>query len=252
MDDGGNEANVVGGSTSASSDEPVSKESGAPPQETVEAYFDALASRDPDLLTAAMDLVVPASYAEATLTYYFAITDAVVAAGYSLDDIAGDIKEIDGGYRLCTDPADADTCGEFTDVVGRGGLVSGYELDGEDRTDKLVVGSGASVPAGTLADVALRAAAETTTPDQLNVVIDVTSGGQPISINAYSATYRTPEGRQVQVSSDSSLIGSTDLQPDSTTTLVLAFPNAAIGGVVTLEAVSDDYAVTQQVQIPTS
>ena len=250
-DEGGNEANVVGGAATTAATETGSGESGAPSNDTVEAFIDALASRDPDELADAMDLVVPGSYAEAMVTYYIAITDAVIGAGYDIEDLAGETEEIDGGYRICNDSSDKDTCAEITDIVGRDELVSGFKIDGEDRTDKLVVGSGESIPAEALADVTLRAAGEQTTPDRLNVVIDVTSGAQPISISAYSATYRTPEGRQVQVSSDASFVGSTELQADSTTTVLLVFQNAAIGGDVTLELVSEDYE-TLKVQIPTS
>ena len=195
-------------------------------------------------------MAVAGSFAEASVIYYLAIMDAVFAAGYSAEDLAGDINEIDGGYRICNDPSDSDTCTEFTDIVGTGGRVSGYAIDGEDRTDMLVLGSGQSIPAGALADVTLRAAAEQTTPDRLNVVLDITSGSQPSSINAYSAIYRTHEGRQIEASGDS-IIGSTDLRPDSTTSVVLVFPNAKIGGEVILEVVSEDYDTTEVV-IPTS
>lgn len=249
-DKGGNQAHVAGGATTATPDQTEPEDSGAPSEETVEAYFNALASRDPDDLADAMDLAVPGSYAEAMLKYYSSIMDAVFAAGYTVDDVAGRIKEIDGGYRICDDPADSDSCSELTDIVGSSGLVSGFKIDGQDRTDKLVVGSGTPISAEALADVTLRGASEQTTPDRLNVVIDVKSGAQPVSINAYSATYRTPEGRQIEASSDS-IVGSTDLQPDSTTTAVLVFPNAAIGGEVTLEVVDEDYE-THQVTIPTS
>ena len=175
-DKGGNEANVVGSSAASAPEETAAEESGAPSDDTVKAYFEALASRDPDQLAEAMDLVVPRSYAEAMLTYYTAIMDAIFAAGYSVEDVSGDLKEIDGGYRICDDPADSESCRELTDIVGSDGLVSGFKVDGEDRTDRLVLGSGAPISADALADVTLRAAAEQTKPDRLNVVIDVKSG----------------------------------------------------------------------------
>lgn len=216
-----------------------------PSDDDIEEYVKALADRDPDALEEALDLTEPGSVAEASLLHTTAVLQAALAAGYSGEDLAADdIDDIDGGWRICDNGPD--DCNDLTDFEGRGGKIVNYLVDGEEITDRLILGTGEAVPAGDLGTVTLRSAAEQAGENTLVVVVDVTSGDASISIAGYNASYRGEDGRQYSVGNT---LGADDLGPDSTTTVALQFETAKVGGDVTIELQDEDYD-SQTVTLP--
>lgn len=243
---GDDRANVADGSPPTSSDDPDDSgetegnpSTDLPSDEDIEAYFEAFADREPDPLNEALDLTEPGSVAEAFLLYTISVVDAVFAAGYSVEDVAAtDFDEIDGGWRVCNGEED-DDCYDYTEIEGRDGKIVNFLANGEQLNDRLTVGSGEPVPAGEFGTVTLRAAYHNKDKSQLNVIVDVTSGDEPIDVADYNSTYRGADGRQYTAGDDS--FGGDELGPNSTTTVALAFPNAAFGGEVTVELQNESY-----------
>ena len=160
------------------------------------------------------------------------------------------VEETDGGYRSCNDPADDSTCIEWANIEGRGGKIVAFTANDEPVRDRIVVGSGQPVQAGSLASVTLLYAYQSVVTPNLYVVVNVESGSSPVTAAIYDATFRGAGGRQLKVDDESSS-GPTDLDADSSATMVMAFPQAKLGGSATFSVISDDFTTDEDVVIAT-
>ena len=235
---GDDKAKVAGGSDPDDETPEVEDDadSDLPSDDDIEAYVKAISERELGALEDALALAEPGSVAEAYVIYSIAVVDAALAAGFSQEDLAADdLNDIDGGWRICDEP---DDCNDVTDFEGRPGKIVNYLVDGEEITDRIIVGTGEPVPAGDFGTVTLRAAYELADEETMVVVVDVTSGDGPIEVADYNSSYRGTDGRQY-TPSDS--FGGDEFGANSTTTVALPFPSAELGGDVTLELQNEDY-----------
>lgn len=238
---GNDRVKVAGGDKDASESagEASAAESDLPSPDDIEYYFEAFAARNPDDLAKAVDLAEDGSVAEAFIRYTVGIVDAAVATGASAEDLAAEIEEINGGYRVCNDGDDEDQCFDYTDVEGRDGKIVNFLSDGESFADRIALGSGSSVKVGDLGSIRLRASFQTKDPVSTIVVLDVTSNNAPITIPLSDFTYRSKDGRQFSAAEDS--FGGDDLGPNSTTTVLVQFEIAKFGGDVNVKLLDEDY-----------
>ena len=104
--------------------------------------------------------------------------------------------------------------------------------------------------AGSLASVTSSYAYQSAVTPSLYVVVNVKSGSSPVTAATYDATFRGADGRQLKVDDEASS-GPTDLDADSSATMVMAFPQAKLGGSATFSVLSADLMTDEDVVIAT-
>ncbi len=236
-------------SESASSAVPTEADSDLPSDDDVHSYFDALSTVNVEALEEAAELAEKGSAAEAYAGYKLAYANASLDGGKYAE--GNPVEETEGGgYRSCDDPADDSTCIEFAHIEGRGGKVVAFTANDQPIRDRIVVGTGEPVQAGSLASVTLLYAYQSIVTPNLYVIVNVKSGSSPVTVATDDAVFRGADGRQLEVDSEYSL-GPTDLGADSSATMVLAFPQATLGGSATFSVLSDDLVTDEPVVIAT-
>lgn len=208
-----------------------------PSEDDVETYFEALASRDLDDLEAARELTLEGSVAYAVAEYHVAIVEAALDGGATPADLEADIEDVDGGYRVCAAPGE---CNEFTDIQGAAGKLVFFQSDGRDFTGRISLGTGEEIEVPGLGTVTFRVALERVEPQEVIVMLDVATAGEPIAVGLDSATYRDAEGRTTEASEDS--MGPREVDAGSTVTVAIIFAEAHHGGTVTLPLSAGDGA----------
>jgi len=247
---GDDSAPRVAGSSSDSASSAAATETDPelPSDDVLHSYFDALSTTNVEALEEAAELAEKGSAAEAYAGYTLAYVNASLDGGTYSE--GSPVEEADGRYRSCTDPADDSTCIEWANIEGRGGKVVSFTANDQPVRDRIVVGSGEPVRAGSLASVTLLYAYQSIVSPNLYVVVNVKSGSSPVTVATYDATFRGADGRQLQVVAEYGL-GPTDLDADSSATMVMAFPEAKLGGSATFSVLSDDLMTDEPVVIAT-
>jgi hypothetical protein len=222
----------------------ASADQALPPTADVEAYFAAVASYDPDLLTDALADTEPGSLAADYAGYLAALSRAAIAAG---DPVPGaEVHATADGYKACGGTGGPQDCVEWADFEGHGGKLTGFTTNGETLDGRLVAGDGSTVPAGDLAGVQVAFAYQSVQSDDLFVVVDV-DAAENVTIRSAGAVYQPTDGAAVHTSR---YIGRTGTPAGSKATVVLVFPQVEVGGRVTLDLVSADQH-TETVELTT-
>jgi len=244
----GESAQVADQSPSASASTTSEAEADLPSEGTLRTYFDGVSTYTIDSLQEAIQVAQPGSPAAAYATYIQGSIQAVVDGGESYDDSKRTVQKTDDGYKFCEGSGSDETCYEYTDITGADGKVSNFSVNQRPLANRLTVGNGKPVALNGLdATATFIAAFEASTGSRLFVVVSVKSG-TTAGIANVSAKYRSSQGRQSE-SSDQS--GPDDLDADSSANYVFAFPDAKIGGTVTLEVDDQDFNHTGTVALKT-
>jgi hypothetical protein len=242
----GESAQVADQSPSTSASPTSEAEADLPSEGTLRKYFDGVSTYTIDSLQEAIQVAQPGSPAAAYATYIQGSIQAVVDGGESYDDSKRTAQKTDDGYRFCEGSGSDETCYEYTDITGADGKVSNFSVNQRPLTNRLAVGNGKPVAlTGLDATATFIAAFEASTGSRLFVVVSVKAGTAGIA--HVSAKYRSPQGQSE--SSDQS--GPDDLDADSLANYVFAFPDAKIGGTVTLEVDDQDFNHTGTVELKT-
>ena len=185
----------------------------------------------------ALTLTAPGSPAHAYLTHQANLSEAALDEGWSYaDETVDDLG--DGSFRACNDPADETTCDTFANLkVNAAKLLVDLTVNGQPVGPRLAVGDGQSVRSGGSAFTFLTAY-KTISTGALYVTVKIQTGPKPVTLNTYSATYRSPDGKQRETST---VIGPTEVAADSNVVVAMAFPGVAPGGRVTLGGDKGDY-----------
>jgi hypothetical protein len=109
---------------------------GLPSQAALTSYFEAIVSADPDELAKAQaDVTVDGSLAQAYAAYDSEFAVAVAAVGQTGEH--ADVKEVDGGFKACIGDS-SDQCATWTDLEGRDGKLTDFDINGIELSDLLV------------------------------------------------------------------------------------------------------------------
>lgn len=247
---------VIGGLLTSCGDEPAgptatassttasSSTDALPPAAELQAYFAAVASYDPDRLEEALASTEPGSIAASYAGYLQALAQAYVDSGRPVP--GADIEPAEGGgFSACGGTGRADDCVVWSDFEGRDGKLVDFTIDDQDLAPRISTGAATSVPAGSLGDVEIAYAYQSVQSGDLFVVVEVT-GEQDVTIRSGRATYGL-DGSRVTASR---YVGPTGTAAAGTATVVIVFPQVALGGVVTLELVGPDQ-LSESVELAT-
>ena len=210
----------------------------------LDSYFDSYASGDPDKMAAAQSLASPGSLAEAYLIHQGALANSYLDGGSgSTEDKSTKTAE---GYRLC-DPNsnEKDSCTAYTDFKSVDGKLSSFTVNGLDLTNRLAIGKGAAVKAGSLATVKFISSYQAAS-NYLFAVLEVKSADKKLILGTYQATYRAPGGRQ---STATGADGPAELGANSTANISIVFEKAKPGGELTLTIAVEDYNLDKSVTL---
>ena len=246
---GDNEAAKVESTTTLPAPVEGETEISLPSDDTVEDYFQALASNSAADVEDALALTAKGSVAYAYATYFAGYLNADIDGGFTNEPDV--FTKVDGGFKSCDASGDESSCAVWSDVEGENGKIVNFKIgdtaDGNSFDDRISLGDGSTTQAGNLGSVEYVVAFETLS-GTVNIIARVKSGIEPISISSYDAKYRSPNGRQSAVSDAG---GPTDLLAKSSATVRLAFPGARLGGTLSLSLFSEDFMREEAVQLRT-
>lgn len=216
-------------------------------EEEIRTYFEALASSDPDEMAEAAELAASDSIAAAYAKHQSNLSNAALDAGIPYEEET--LEPVDGGYDTCgTDEEGGEVCFTYADLESSGGKLSSFTVNGEPIDDRISLGNGEKVKAGNLGSVEFLSAYKAAENDLFIAVKFTTTKRTGAAFGGFEATYRSPEGRQ---SKAANLIGTTDVEADSTSFEVLVFPRAEPGGTATIPIYTADYFGDTKVKIKT-
>lgn len=199
----------------------------------LEDFANGFASEsDPDTMRGeALSLTVPGSVAYAYVSHLANVSESALDGGNPYSD--SQVDEVkDASFKLCDDPSDEDTCSTFTDFkVDASGKIVDMRVNGKTISDRLTVGNGQSVSSKG-SKFKFLTAYKSITSNSLFVTVKIESGSKPISPNIYSASYRSPEGKQREATD---AFGPTDLDANSNSIVTMVFKGVTAGGKVTLD-----------------
>lgn len=213
-----------------------------PSEEDVEAYFEAASTYSVIGLDRAVDLTQTDSVAEAYATYLRGYANASLDGGVPL---SGSLAvRTDDGYESCSSAG----CVTWRNIRGRHGRIGAFSVNRESLEGRIAVVDGAEVSAGELAEVTVLSVYRSVTSGDLDVVAEVSSHDASIRLGLYQATYLSPGGRDLM---STSFVGPSRLPPRSMATVVMSFPDAEIGGTVTLPVFNHKYVRERYAVLPT-
>lgn len=240
-------ATATQGSTAAATETPTTSATEAPtPQpaatgENVKAYVDAVAAfSDPDSMRAGLKLAAPNSPAYVYLSHLANASEASLDGGTTETDLNVTSTAADS-FKACSDPTDDKSCitlaGFKVDPQNR---VMDLTVNGKAIAPRLTVGNGDSVKASG-AKFTFLTAYKSVQSNALFVMVKVKTGSKAISPNLYSATYRSPSGKQ---RSAQEALGPIEIDADSNTVVGMVFPGVEPGGRVKLDGCVGDCTST--------
>lgn len=187
---------------------------------------------DPDTVrSVALKLTAPGSPAHAYVSHLANVSEAALDGGNPFDDSALDELK-DTSFRTCDDPSDDKSCTTFSNFkVNASGKIVDLRVGGKTIGDRLTVGNGQSVKSHD-AKFTFLTAYKSVSSNSLFITVKIQSGAKPISPNIFSASYRSPDGKQRDATT---AYGPTDLDANSNSIVTLVFKSVAAGGRVTLE-----------------
>ncbi len=227
-----NDSNAAVAGSDTTSAAPTTAPDNGPSGEDLRAYFEAIASGDPQEMLDAAELAAPGSNAAAYATYYSAVSQAFRDSGVPSEN--ENLKEVDGGFALCPEYESEDNpCTEFTNLQHKGDRLADFETQGKKLKGRISLGDGTAQPLGEIVEAELIASYKSVAND-LIIVFDASSNSAGAIL---SATYVAPDGRQAN---SSLYYGPLELDEGSFGTFAFYFEGAEFGGDVTLEAYSGD------------
>jgi hypothetical protein len=127
----------VGLVTGCSDDEPdPATGPGLPSQADLKAYFEAITSADVDELTRVQtEIAADGSLAQAYAAYDGEFATAAAAAGQAGQP--ADVEAVDDGFKACVGDS-ADQCATWTDLRGKDGRLTDFDINGIELGDLLV------------------------------------------------------------------------------------------------------------------
>jgi hypothetical protein len=109
---------------------------GLPAQAELKSYFEAIVSADADELAKVQaDVTADGSLAQAYAAYDGEFAVASGAAEQSGEP--ADVEEVDGGFKACVGDS-SDQCATWTDLQGKDGKLTDFEINGIELSDLLV------------------------------------------------------------------------------------------------------------------
>jgi hypothetical protein len=112
---------------------------GLPSQAALKSYFEAIVNTDADELAKVQaDVTADGSLAQGYAAYDGEF--AVAAAAVGETDEPGepvDVKEVDGGFKACVGNS-SDQCATWTDLEGKDGKLTDFDINGIELSDLLV------------------------------------------------------------------------------------------------------------------
>ena len=111
-------------------------EPGLPSDAKLAAYFDAVASYDPEQLAEAQQIAADGSPAQGYAAYLGDFSASAIAAGQPVE--AAEAKEVDDGYEACGGTGTADECVTWSDLEGKDGELTDFTVSGTALDDSLV------------------------------------------------------------------------------------------------------------------
>lgn len=181
---------AVARSSNTPTSEPQSEEA-SPSGEELKAYFEALATDDPNRMLDAKDLAAPDSNAEAYAIYLSASAQAQRDGG--LQKPPSNASKIEGGFSLCPAVvATGEGCFKYTNIEHDGDRIANFNAGGTPISDRLALGNGKSQPLGEIGQAKLIASYKTIS-DNVAIVFEVVSKSNGLFL---VATYVAPNGRQ--------------------------------------------------------
>jgi len=200
-------------------------------EEALKAYADAVAAHaDPEPMREALKYTEDGSVAFAYLTHLANVVEARLDGGEPSTEQEV-TKEGPGTYKSCADSSDESTCATFADFkVNDQGKIVDLTVNGKEIGSRITLGNGDSVTSGG-ASFTFLSAYKSVQSNALFVTMRIEAGKRPISPNIYSATYRSPDGKQREATSAD---GPTDIDARSNALVSMIFKGVKTGGKLTL------------------
>jgi hypothetical protein len=109
---------------------------GLPSQADLKAYFGAITGTDADeLARVRSDIAADGSLAQAYAAYVGEFAAAAAATGQAGEAVG--VEEVDGGFKACLGDS-PDQCAVWTDLRGKDGRLTDFDINGTDLSDLLV------------------------------------------------------------------------------------------------------------------
>jgi hypothetical protein len=109
---------------------------GLPSQADLKSYFEAITGADVDELTRVQtDIAADGSLAQGYAAYDAEFFSAAEAAGKPAQP--SKVEEVDGGFKACIGDS-SDQCATWTDLHGKDGKLTDFDVNGVDLSDLLV------------------------------------------------------------------------------------------------------------------
>lgn len=223
--------------TSTSTTSSKSARSNLPSEETLKTYFEGIAAGTIAGAEEAMDAAAPGSMALAYANYLRGNIQAMIDGGIAPPPEQPEVKKVDGGFEYCYTGSQAQ-CYTNTKITGKSDKVANFSVNDKPLKGRLYTGDDKPITASG-EDVQARfiAAYETTSDKDLIVVFSLKTG-KTASLASVQGTYRSPEGRQ---STATITNGPFKLGTDSLANYAMVFPNAALGGNVTVTMFDESF-----------
>ena len=200
--------------------------------DAIRKYVDAIAAAsDPDQMRAGLKFAAPASLASAYLSHLANVSESQLDGGQPGAEQTVETQGADS-FKACNDPSDEKSCVIFSGFkVNASGQVVDLLVNKQTLGGRLTVGNGQAIKSAGSTFTFLTAY-KSIQSGNLFVTVKVQTGSKPISPNIYTASYRSPDGKQRQATD---AVGATEVDADSNTVVTMIFKSVKTGGRVTLE-----------------
>lgn len=196
------------------------------PEEAAEYMTALVRFGDPESMREGLTLTEEDSTAHTYLRHHTQMAAAHAEAGDPLAN--GSLEPLDDGFRMCLTGSEG--CADFTDFTAEDdGLLTGFHVEGQDPGERMVTGHGVAASSAGV-DAVLLTAYQSIIHDTLVVTAEFTTVDD-VDLDLPGAGYTTPEGVRTRVEE---AVGEYSLTAGTATQAVLYFPDAPIGGKLTI------------------
>lgn len=224
-------------SSSSTTPPPTAAKPASADPKILQEFAEAVGSySDPDAVRAALILTTPGSPAYVYVSHLANTSEAALDGGAPLPDQTTE-KIDDSEFKACDDPTDKKTCITFGGFkVDASGKLVDLTVSQKLISDRLTAGSGEQVTSAGNKFTFLTAY-KSIQSGALFVSVKVEAGAKPISPNTFSATYRSPDGKQREATT---AYGPVDIDAKSNAMVTMVFQGVQPGGKVTLDGCISD------------
>jgi len=218
----------------------------------LEKFFEALGSKDPEEIEAAIPLAAEGSIAQAYAMYTLHSVNSGIDVGHPYP--ADAVTKSRDGFRVCSTSEEKLAEGEkrcyvWGDIESKEGKIASLTVDGEDLADRISLGTGEKVKLGPLGTVEFLSAYQTVSSSGLIVNLRVKTADLAVSGSSLSsARYRAKDGRQSSAA-EANVVE--EIAPNSLTYLGVYFDRAKPGGELIATFTDADFNQERDVTIPT-